>query len=237
MDGSPAGTLRARVRAEMLEEIKAVARRHLASDGTSLSLRAVARDLGMVSSGIYRYYPRRDELLTALIIDAYNAIGAAAESAEAAVARDDLRGRLIAIGRATRAWATANPAEYALVYGTPVPGYVAPQDTIAAAARIPLLIGSIVADGLAAGVITAGVEPERDEPPMPEPTRAELAAISGIPGLDGGPPVVVARAMALWVTVFGLISFELFGHLVGSIFDYESFFGYQVEVFASRLLS
>src|SRR5436305_12725507 len=124
-----AGSIRARVRAEMTEEIKAVARRHLAAEGADLSLRAVARDMGMVSSALYRYFPSRDELLTALIIDAYNAIGEAAETGAAAY--DDLTGRWCGACRGVRAWAVAHPREYALIYGSTIPGYVAPRDTVA----------------------------------------------------------------------------------------------------------
>src|SRR6266508_4021381 len=90
-----AASIRARVRAEMTDEIKAVARRRLAAEGANLSLRAVAREVGMVSSALYRYFPSRDDLLTALIIDAYNSMGEAGEAADAAVAdRADLFGRL-----------------------------------------------------------------------------------------------------------------------------------------------
>src|SRR5213595_544247 len=81
-----APSIRARVRAQMIDEIKSTARRHLATDGANLSLRAVARDMGMVSSALYRYFASRDELLTALIIDAYNSLGEAAEAGDAAVA-------------------------------------------------------------------------------------------------------------------------------------------------------
>ena len=126
-----AGSIRARVRAEMVDEIKSVARRHLAVDGANLSLRAVARDMGMVSSALYRYFASRDELLTALIIDAYNSMGEAAEHADAGVTdRSDLVGRWLAVARALRAWALARPHEYALIYGSPVPGYAAPADTV-----------------------------------------------------------------------------------------------------------
>src|SRR5215207_667924 len=76
-------SIRARVRAEMIEEIKSTARRHLAADGANLSLRAVARDMGMVSSALYRYFANRDDLLTAMIVDAYNSIGAASRPAAA----------------------------------------------------------------------------------------------------------------------------------------------------------
>src|SRR5207248_3208991 len=78
-------TARDRARIELTDEIKAVARRHLAEHGSAaLSLRAVAREVGMVSSAVYRYFPSRDELLTALIIDAYDAVGERAEAAERA---------------------------------------------------------------------------------------------------------------------------------------------------------
>src|SRR5947207_15382093 len=111
-------TARERVRAELTREITETARRHLATEGAAgLSLRAVARDLGMVSSAIYRYFPSRDDLLTALIIDGYNAVGAAVEAAEGAVPRLDFPGRWFATCRALRAWALAHPHEYALVYG------------------------------------------------------------------------------------------------------------------------
>jgi len=119
----------------MTEEIKTIARRHLASDGANLSLRAVARDLGVVSSALYRYFASRDELLTALIIDAYNAMGDAVEAADDALPRADLEGRWLAIAHGIREWALAQPHEYALIYGSPVPGYQAPQDTVGPATR------------------------------------------------------------------------------------------------------
>src|SRR5258706_10143159 len=101
----PAASVRARVRAEMAEEIKRTARRHLAELGApNLSLRAVAREVGLVSSAVYRYFASRDDLLTALIIDAYDALGAAVEAADAAVDRADLVGRFHAICHAIRGW-------------------------------------------------------------------------------------------------------------------------------------
>src|ERR1051325_4448099 len=111
-----AASIRARVRAEMTDEIKAVARRHLATDGANLSLRAVARDLGMASSAVYRYFASRDELLTALIIDAYNSLGEAAEAAAGqtatGAAQEDGRSglqRFLDTTHAVREWALADP--------------------------------------------------------------------------------------------------------------------------------
>src|SRR3984957_9071339 len=98
--------LRARVRAELTQEIKDEARRQLAQEGaSSLSLRAIARQLGMVSSGIYRYFKSRDQLLTALIVDAYEALGSAAEAADGRCERADYAGRWSACCHAVRDWA------------------------------------------------------------------------------------------------------------------------------------
>src|SRR5947208_8086352 len=106
---------RARARIEVTAAIKDEARRQLAAEGAArLSLRAVARELGMVSSALYRYFPSRDDLLTALIIDAYDAIGAAAEKALARAEDEPPPERWIAVCRAVGEWAVAHPHEYAL---------------------------------------------------------------------------------------------------------------------------
>src|SRR3954466_12689278 len=148
-----AANLRARVRAEMTEEIKQVARRHLATDGANLSLRAVARDLGMASSAVYRYFASRDELLTAMIIDAYDALGS---TAEASVRAGRFQDRFLSACHAVRDWALANPHEWALIYGSPVPGYQAPRDTVEPAIGVIVLIGTIVGEAAAAGEIEVG---------------------------------------------------------------------------------
>ena len=138
-------TARERARVEITAEILDTARDHLAKDGAAaLSLRAVARDLGMVSSAVYRYVPNRDALLTMLIIDAYDSLGNAVEKAERSVRRDDYLQRFLATCHAVRTWALAHPQEYALIYGSPVPGYAAPTDTIAPASRVPTVLITIL---------------------------------------------------------------------------------------------
>ncbi|MFU8852143.1 TetR/AcrR family transcriptional regulator [Micromonospora sp. SL1-18] len=223
-----AHSLRARVRAGMIDEIKTVARRHLATDGANLSLRAVARDMGMVSSAIYRYFPSRDDLLTTLILEAYDALGDAVEAADAAVDRADLRGRWHAVSRAARAWALAHPAEYALLYGSPVPGYAAPDDTVAPAQRPPLALVGILRDGLAAGRLS----PPDDD--LPEPVRADLAelAVGFFPGL---PEALLARGMSGWTQLFGLISFELFGRLNRAVPHRDEYFDHQTALMADLI--
>src|SRR6266568_4903490 len=154
MPKKTAASIRARVRAEMIDEIKDAARRQLATEGANLSLRAIARELGMVSSALYRYFASRDDLLTALIIDAYNAIGEVGERADAAIAdRLDLTYRWLTVGHAWRDWALANPAEYALILGSPVPGYAAPEDTVGPASRRFLVIAAIIRDGQQSGAL------------------------------------------------------------------------------------
>jgi AcrR family transcriptional regulator len=219
-----AASIRARVRAQMIEEIKSTARRHLATDGANLSLRAVARDMGMVSSALYRYFAGRDDLLTALIIDAYNALGDAAEAGDAAVAdRGDLPGRWLGICHAVRRWALANPAEYALIFGSPVPGYAAPQETITAAQRTPAALIQILLDGLRSGTLA---DPGPAE--LPGEVRADLARVrEGFsPEL---PEVLLARGSTGWIHLFGAISFELFGQLNNVIEAREAYFDYQMS--------
>ena len=131
MAGQTATGIRERNRVELTAAILDSARDQLAGGGASaLSLRAIARELGMASSAIYRYFPSRDALLTQLIIDAYNSLADHVSEHETSVPRTRLHRRFRAIGRAVRSWALANEHEYALIYGTPVPGYQAPPDTI-----------------------------------------------------------------------------------------------------------
>lgn len=223
---------RARVRAQLTSEIAEVARRHLATSGAAaLSLRAVARELGMASSAVYRYFPSRDDLLTALIVEAYDALGEAAEQAEAALPRDDLRGRWRAACRAIRDWAMAHPHEYALVYGSPVPGYAAPEATIDPAARVGVVLAQVLADARAAG---------RLAPAPPAAAGADAALADGLAealGLSCDDPdsSLAARAVLAWSSLFGAVSFELFGHTHNVVADHDAFFDHAVDQLATQV--
>ena len=222
-------TSRAQARVEMIERIKATAREHLAEEGPDLSLRAVARDLGVVSSAVYRYFASRDELLTALILDGYASMAAAIETAESAVPRRQLLNRWLALGRAAREWSAARPHEYALLYGSPIPGYRAPQETTAQAQRPVRVAMGILADGLHRGVVS--VPADR----LPHNVRADLDALLAGPAFAGVPTVVLARAMSVWAQLFGTISFELFGRFGDAITDPELYFDHQLRVMARYL--
>lgn len=227
---------RARVRAELVGEIKQAARHQLAEHGSAeLSLRAVARELGMVSSAVYRYFPSRDELLAALVADAHDALNGAAEAAESAVRRANLLGRWLAVATATRAWALAQPHEYALIFGSPAPGYRPPAATIDPAVRIPLLLAGIVTDA-----VRAGRGPEADGRPTPRAVRSDLRAlrISAAPALS---EAQLAYAVLAWTQLVGSVSIELFGQLRSVVhdhqghFDYQGYFDYQMQGVAQWL--
>ncbi|WP_066945385.1 TetR/AcrR family transcriptional regulator [Microtetraspora fusca] len=227
---SASRTARERVRAELIREITDIARRHLAVDGAAgLSLRAVAREMGMVSSAIYRYFPSRDDLLTALIIDGYNALGEAVENAEAACAREDLTGRWLAVCRAVREWGLAHPHEYALLYGSPVPGYRAPEDTIAPAARDILVFGKIIADAIATGRLN----PPAILPEPPEIISPDAEAVRGL--IPGASDDVITRSVAAWTNLYGMVNFELFGQFNNTIEHRAEFFDHVMTGLARML--
>jgi AcrR family transcriptional regulator len=221
---------RAVARRELTRAITAEARRQIAEHGADgLSLRAVARALGMASSALYRYFPSRDELLTALIVEAYTALGDAVEAADASLGGEEFAARFVAVCRAARGWARAHPHEYALIYGSPVPGYRAPQATIDPAARIPVALFGPLLDGWRAGVVDL---PE--DPPLSPALTGQLQGVAAAIAPDL-PPVLVGAAIRLWVQLFGMISFELFGHLVGSVDPAEEFFEHEIAAAVGRL--
>jgi AcrR family transcriptional regulator len=231
------------VRAELTREITEIARRQLATDGAAgLSLRAVAREMGMVSSAVYRYFSSRDELLTALIIEGYDAVGSAVEQAEGRCPRQDYPGRWLVACQGLRDWALAHPHEYALIYGSPVPGYEAPEQTIAPAGRVAAVLGKIISDAYRAGALTGPGKPgesgEPGESGKPEES-GEPEQWPAVPGsfapdagrlreavLPGVPDGLAARSLAAWAAVFGLVSFELFGQFQNVVTGRDEFFRY-----------
>src|SRR5882757_3107610 len=118
---------RDRLRAETSSEIKSIALTLLSTNGAdAVSLRAIAREMGMTAGAIYSYYANRDELITALITDVYGALADVMEAAYETVPAGEPGRRVLAVGQAYRQWALANPEEFRLIYGDPVPGYQPP---------------------------------------------------------------------------------------------------------------
>jgi AcrR family transcriptional regulator len=202
---------RARARAEVVAEIVESARRQVAEVGPSqLSLRAVARDLGVVSSAVYRYVASRDELLTLLIVDAYDSLGQHVEDAVAASREAPPLDRWVEACVAVRTWGIEHRHEYALLYGTPVPGYDAPGErTTTAGTRASLALLSIVRDAHADGRLD-----ERAGPDVGVALSGDLATFRAAVDLELEDHVLV-RVLAGWTQLFGLVTFELFSQTRG----------------------
>ncbi|OBF89489.1 TetR family transcriptional regulator [Mycobacterium sp. 852002-51163_SCH5372311] len=205
-------------------------RRHLIDHGAAgLSLRAIARDLGMVSSAVYRYVSSRDELLTLLLVDAYSDLADAVDQAREGV--PDLWSEdVIAIARAARRWALAHPARWALLYGSPVPGYHAPAErTVGVGTRV---VGAFF-DAIAAGIATGDVRLTNDVVSQPMSSDFErLRQEFGFPGDDH----VIAKCFLLWAAVVGAISLEVFGQYgADTLTDPESVFDTQVQLLVDVL--
>jgi len=214
-------------RANVTAAIKDAARHRLAVEGAAkLSVRAVARDVGMVSSAVYRYFPTRDDLLTALIVDAYTALGDALEQADSLLHADEVGMRWRAMCTAVRQWAKAHPHEYALIFGSPIPDYQAPQDTIAPAARIPAALLAAIRHGWRIGAVKAAADI-----PMPDRLRAQIGLV-GTELAPDLPPALLIRVAIAWTQLFGMVTFELFGQFVGTLDPADEFFDTTVSMMA-----
>ncbi len=201
---------RERLRAEATEEIKAIALKLLAEGGpAAISLRAIAREMGMTAGALYGYYPTRDDLVTALIAEVYGSLADAEEAARDAVPAADPIGRVLAVGEAFRGWAVAHPEEFQLVYGDPVPGYQAPEGGAATDAEHR---ACAVLTGLVAAAWPRVESSVSDGDYTWSDFEPGFAAVirSSFPEL---PPAAVALAMRVWGRMHGLVALEVYGHL------------------------
>ncbi len=221
--------VRARAREALLADVGRVARAHLAESGAAaLSVRAIARELGLASSALYRYYPSRDALLTRLIIEAYDELGERVEACEADVTRTDLGRRYRAICTAVRDWARTHPHEYALIYGSPVPGYAAPDDTIDPAVRVAQVFLRLAADIDPAGLVL------RIDGPIDSVLLDQFNALTAVVGLDIDDHVL-ALGVTLWAQLFGIVSFELFGTFNNTFEPADAIFEHHIRLGAVAL--
>jgi AcrR family transcriptional regulator len=210
---------RQETREKIETQIIGLGRRHLVTEGAAgLSLRAISRDLGMVSSAVYRYVASRDDLLTLLLVDAYSELADAVDLA--GVAAGSWRDQLLAMAHAARRWAVDQPARWALLYGSPVPGYQAPRErTVGPGTRVVGTLFNAIAAGIAAGDIpqstVAAAQPLSSDF---ERVRQEFEFT--------GDDSAVAKCFLLWAGLVGAISLEVFGQYgadtltePGAVFD------------------
>jgi AcrR family transcriptional regulator len=209
-----------------LEQIKEVARQQMAAEGTAaLSLRAIAREMDITAPALYRYYASRDELITALIVDAYNAQADAMAEANEDIAREDYSGRLLAILLAYRQWAMEHPTDFQLIYGNPIPRYEAPMEvTLPVARRGFEIVVGIIAEAIAVGTFTLKTY---DIPPT---VVTYLASMVEYEGYDVALDVLYVATVG-WAKVHGLVSLELFNHTQPVVGDTEAFYRYEVVRF------
>ncbi len=223
---------RARRRDDVSQRILEIGRLHLTEHGAAaLSLRAVARDLGMVSSAVYRYVADRDALLTLLVVDAYDEVGDLVDATLVRESRKRWDARLLAICRTVRGWALAEPARYALIYGSPVPGYAAPAETtVAPGTRIVLAILALLAEGVAVG----DVHPD-GRVALPRALGTDLRRASRELELDLADGVL-GRGVLFWSTLFGTVSLEVFGQLGSDSFTEPALlFDHQIRLALTTL--
>ncbi|WP_104180214.1 TetR/AcrR family transcriptional regulator [Arthrobacter sp. B0490] len=224
------GTPRERAREQTLDDITRIGRRHLAEVGAAaLSLRAVARELGVVSSAVYRYVANRDDLLTLLVVDAYTELGDEVEDAVGAAGPTAVD-RFSALAQAVRAWAVREPSRWALLYGSPVPGYAAPAErTTAQGTRVVTLFAHIMDDAWRAGELAGG------DGTAPGALAPDYRAIRDQLSLSV-PDGVVAATVQAWSALFGAVSFEVFGQYGADTFtDLDSLHDYTVERLSVQL--
>jgi len=212
---SPAPTRRARQRAATTGEIKALARRQLADHGPGgLSLRAIAREMGTAPSALYRYFPSQSDLVTELCVEAYGSLADSLAAARDAQLPGDHARQWLAVCHAYRHWSLEHPADFALIFGTPLPGYHAPPEATAAAAGRAI--------GVAAGVYAAAVAAGAADPGRAQvPASLKPGALWGALADHGAPaePALAAIVLSAWASLLGYLVTEIFGSLTALISD------------------
>lgn len=210
----PVPSRRDRLRAEIVHDIKRLAMVSIARDGAAaLSLRSIARELGVTPSALYRYFPSRDAVLGELIADAYDDLGEVVEEAVRLIEGDRPLEAWMAASRAVRQWALAEPNRWALLFGTPIPGFVADLDlTLDPAMRVTnaltgILVGAVRARRLQRRSLTAS------EAVMGPALVDDFGRFVASHSLHELPPALMVEGMAAWSRLVGIVSFEVFGHL------------------------
>ena len=210
-------------------EIKEVARKQMAETGAAaLSLRAIAREMGMSTPALYRYFENRDALVTALIIDAYTALGDAMLAAMESVDELDFYGRFHAITNAFRNWALEFPADFTLIYGTPIPGYHAPGElTIPVAGRILEIFGIIFASAFQHGKLQA----PQFYTDLPEDMAQIISHFHQLveeeyPGI---PEIAITLTMYVLPRVYGLVWAEQYNHFPPGFADSGYFYTLEID--------
>jgi AcrR family transcriptional regulator len=213
------------------EQIKETAWKQIAEFGApALSLRAIARDLKISAPAIYNYFPDRDALVTALIIDAYTSFGDSQLEARDAIPGSDVQGRLNAIGMAYRDWALSHPQRYQLIFGTPIPGYEAPlMEVLPSAARSLSALVSVVEQLRVSGRLTVTSFPE-----VKEEYKGGFETWKTYGG--NADVLSLAMAMIIWSRVHGIVSLEIAGNLPPFGASGNDLYQYELDSIAKQFI-
>lgn len=206
-------------RISTLDDIKSAAWKQVAEQGAaSLSLRAIAREMGMTAPGLYRYYKDRDALVTALLMDAFNSFGDALEAPHDEYDVSDHLVRFRAICKAYFQWAVNDPQKYLFLFGTPIPGYRFAPELGPSAQRSFLVLQGVIGNAYAAGKISGELIAIR----LPTSLKSQYDALkkAGMPSI----PVVTHLALSVWSMMHGMTSLFIYGYFTG-------FLGAQIEAF------
>ncbi len=213
------------------EAIKQTTWKQIAASGASaLNLRAIARELKITAPAIYNYFPDRDALVTALIIEAYTSFGDAQYEARDSVLVEDVEGRLRATGRAYRQWAISYPERYQLIFGTPIPGYVAPfEQTFPSAARAFGALVSVVEAIRAAGRLKSDS--------FPQVTPGHEQAFGMWKNYAGEADVLsLSVAVLIWARVHGLVSLEIAGNIPRFGASGDALYAYEMDLIVQTFI-
>ncbi|NPV55778.1 MAG: TetR/AcrR family transcriptional regulator [Anaerolineae bacterium] len=217
---------------DLEKAIRQTAWRQIAEKGAAaLSLRAIARDLHITAPAIYNYFPSRDDLVTALIVEAFTALADAQFAALEGVAERDHAARLTALGMAYRRWAVTYPQRYQLIFGTPIPGYHAPGEiTAPAAARsLTALVGCLEAarrDGKLNMVPASH---------LAESLTNQL--VTWQQAVAAEHPYILYLALIIWSRVHGMVSLECGNQYPSFIETPEAVFDAQVHSLVAEYIT
>lgn len=218
-------------RTATLDEIRATAWKQIGEMGAaSLSLRGIAREMGMTAPGLYRYYKDRDALVTALLIDGFTAFSHALEAGRDSCAASDYTGRFRAMCKAYFLWAAQNPQKYALLFGTPIPGYLFAEELGPVAQHSFLILQGVIGTAYMAGKIKLPLTAR----PLPDLLNAHYEVLTkmGMPHT----PIVTHMALSAWSMIHGITSLYLQQYLSSFLQEYvEVFVDFEIGKLARTL--
>jgi AcrR family transcriptional regulator len=213
------GSRRSRQRDATTAEIKATARRLLVDEGPdALTLRAIARGMGMTAPALYRYFGSHEELVGAVCFDLLDEITRTLEQARDSVGPDDPLGRLMAACRAFRGWSLGHPREFHLVFASAGSAPPAGHEMVGA----DLSFGAVFL-GIFVEIWAAAPFATPPEEVLPEGLVAQLAAFSAYVQ-HVLPMGALAAYLSGWVRLYGAVTIEVFGHLGFALTDAEPMF-------------